>query len=230
MTAPPRRKAVSDFKRRRVIHEAGNRCSFCSEDDISILHPHHIVEAAKGGTDDVKNLLAACPTCHAKIHAGTIPLGAVLAAKGAQPATPHRPDLSPPPKSAVVINGPVSGSVVAGRDIVYKTKGKKLPPRAPLADSIATEPNKLRYCKELVRLYHELKESDVGKEQMKYPVVYAAIKKQFGASLSDIPLHRFDDLVGHLQEKILKTRVGRIRNARGQTLFESFEEYIEHHC
>lgn len=64
---------------------------------------------------------------------------------------------------------------------------------------------------------------------MKYPVVYAAIKKQFGASLSDIPLHRFDDLVGYLQEKILKTRVGRIRNARGQALFESFEEYIERH-
>lgn len=140
MTTPPRRKAVSDFKRRRVIHEAGNRCSFCSEDDISILHPHHIVEAAKGGTDDIENLIAACPTCHAKIHAGTIPLESVWAAKGAQPGTPHRAIPSAPASSAVVVQGPVSGGVIAGRDIVYKTKGKKLPPALRLP--IPSQPNR----------------------------------------------------------------------------------------
>ncbi len=193
------------------------------------MEPHHILAVASGGTDEVGNLLAVCPTCHRKIHAGAIPQEAVVAAKSGQPVAPWQPGPSLAPSSAVFIQGPVTGSVVAGRDIVYKTARKKLPPRAPLADSLATDPIKFRYCKYLVGRYHEFKEWGVGKEQMQYAVIYAGIKREFGATLSDVPLHRFDELTDYLKRRILKTKTGRINNARGQALFDDFAEFFRRH-
>jgi hypothetical protein len=33
---------------------------------------HHIWEVSQGGSDDLSNLIALCPTCHALYHRGTI--------------------------------------------------------------------------------------------------------------------------------------------------------------
>jgi len=41
-------------------------CHFCSEGNV--LEIHHIVPKRLGGSDDSKNILVLCPTCHEKIE------------------------------------------------------------------------------------------------------------------------------------------------------------------
>ncbi|HFD31103.1 MAG TPA: DUF3298 domain-containing protein [Gammaproteobacteria bacterium] len=57
--------------RRRVIVEAGNRCAIhtCGSTTTEI---HHIVPWEKCRSHDHKNLIALCPNCHARVHAGEI--------------------------------------------------------------------------------------------------------------------------------------------------------------
>jgi 5-methylcytosine-specific restriction endonuclease McrA len=55
---------------RAVLTAAGARCSECdSKENLDI---HHIIDLAKGGTNDPSNLKVVCKMCHDKIH-NTIP-------------------------------------------------------------------------------------------------------------------------------------------------------------
>lgn len=48
-------------------------CEICGEKDTKILHRHHIVEQTELHTDNSDyNLAIICPSCHSKIHTGTI--------------------------------------------------------------------------------------------------------------------------------------------------------------
>jgi hypothetical protein len=55
-----------------VLTEAGYRCAVPTHREILALDMHHIWEVADGGPDDISNLIALCPTCHALYHRGTI--------------------------------------------------------------------------------------------------------------------------------------------------------------
>lgn len=41
---------------------------FCDEDGEPYLEVHHIIWLSKGGKDNKENVVALCPTCHAKMH------------------------------------------------------------------------------------------------------------------------------------------------------------------
>ena len=49
----------------------GRRCRLCDFD--LVLHVHHIVPRARGGSDDVDNLITLCPNHHAMVHRGLVP-------------------------------------------------------------------------------------------------------------------------------------------------------------
>src|SRR5216683_2712804 len=55
-----------------VLTEAGYRCAVPICRNILALDMHHIWEVSAGGGDDLSNLIALCPTCHALYHRGTI--------------------------------------------------------------------------------------------------------------------------------------------------------------
>lgn len=55
-----------------VLTESGYRCAVPTCRNILALDMHHIWEVSAGGSDDMSNLVALCPTCHALYHRGTI--------------------------------------------------------------------------------------------------------------------------------------------------------------
>ena len=67
------RKAVSSGVTVAVLTEAGYRCAVPTCRSILAVDLHHIVKVSEGGGNEVSNLLALCPTCHALHHRGTIP-------------------------------------------------------------------------------------------------------------------------------------------------------------
>src|ERR1700730_5232061 len=55
-----------------LLTECGYRCGVPTCGTILALDMHHIWEVSEGGPDDLSNLIALCPTCHALYHRGTI--------------------------------------------------------------------------------------------------------------------------------------------------------------
>src|SRR3970282_2244198 len=55
-----------------VLTEAGYRCAVPTCRTILALDIHHIWEVSAGGSGDLSNLIALCPTCHTLYHRGTI--------------------------------------------------------------------------------------------------------------------------------------------------------------
>jgi hypothetical protein len=66
------RKKVSHTVTVAVLTESGYRCAVPTCRTILAIDLHHMVEVAEDGPNEVGNLLALCPTCHALFHRGTI--------------------------------------------------------------------------------------------------------------------------------------------------------------
>jgi hypothetical protein len=64
-----------------LLTEAGYRCAVPTCREILLLDMHHIWEVAQGGGDEVNNLIALCPTCHALYHRGKISVESIYAWK-----------------------------------------------------------------------------------------------------------------------------------------------------
>ena len=71
-TVPRERDSLPLQTRVIVLTESGYRCAVPTCRNILALDMHHIWEVSAGGSDDVSNLIALCPTCHALYHRGTI--------------------------------------------------------------------------------------------------------------------------------------------------------------
>lgn len=55
-----------------LLTEAGYRCAVPTCRELLVLDMHHIYEWAEGGSDELCNLIALCPTCHSAYHRGLI--------------------------------------------------------------------------------------------------------------------------------------------------------------
>lgn len=98
-------------------------------------------------------------------------------------------------------------------------------PRIVVSGVVANEPKKIGYLKYLARRYKGFKEWETGKAQMRYPLIYTAYLREVKYGLNETPLEKFSDGCRFLQERIQKTKLGRIKCARGEKVFESFEEF-----
>ena len=78
---PQERKRLSVSITRGVLIEAGYRCAVPTCRGILALDLHHMWEVNAGGGDDLANLIALCPTCHALYHRGNISQDAIYAYK-----------------------------------------------------------------------------------------------------------------------------------------------------
>jgi len=52
--------------RREVYKREGYACALCERADA--IHVHHVRPRSLGGTNDLGNLIALCPVCHAIAH------------------------------------------------------------------------------------------------------------------------------------------------------------------
>lgn len=69
---PRERKNLPVETRELLLTECGYRCAVPTCRNILALDMHHIHELKDGGSDELSNLIALCPTCHALYHRGNI--------------------------------------------------------------------------------------------------------------------------------------------------------------
>src|ERR1700748_999712 len=70
--APTERKNISLALRTQVLTESGYRCAVPTCRGILAMDLHHLYQVSEGGKNELPNLIALCPTCHALYHRGTI--------------------------------------------------------------------------------------------------------------------------------------------------------------
>lgn len=83
------------------------------------------------------------------------------------------------------------------------------------------------YIDYLITKYKDFQKQDKSKGDYKYMAIYNAIKREFGSKWQLIPSKNYTNLETFLHTKLLNTKVGRIRNKRGQKVFHSFEEHCD---
>lgn len=69
---PRERKNLPVQTRQELLTECGYRCAVPTCRNILALDMHHIYPVHEGGSDDLSNLIALCPTDHALYHRGNI--------------------------------------------------------------------------------------------------------------------------------------------------------------
>ena len=62
-----KRKAIPKDVRDQVLVAAMHRCCLCPDHE-DVVDLHHVIQISEGGPNTEDNLIAVCPTCHAKIH------------------------------------------------------------------------------------------------------------------------------------------------------------------
>lgn len=126
----------------------------------------------------------------------------------------------------IAINSP--GAMQAGT-IVIKT-GRSRPKMAAPVGTIGADGDALRYVKYLIDRYNEFALADPNRSApFKPAVIYATIKRNYGAKWDLVSHARFAHLTAFLQDRIGKTWLGRIRAASGQALYSTFDEYLHKH-
>jgi len=232
---PRNDKPISRATEKAIFHEAAAACPFCGDTTFAVLQIHHIDPRAEGGSNHRSNLILCCASCHDKIEAGVISLSEVLRAKDALSAGRNRrhrqPAALPVPHNVVnfrgpniVATGPNPGVVATRVDKVTITTPRR-PRVQPPADVLVAEADQRTYVKYLIDRYHAFKKAEVG-PRMKYSIIHAAIKREFGCTWEFVPLARFVDLVALLQHRIDGTILGRNKCARGQLSYSPFDKYL----
>ena len=224
------RKSIPSVTKRKISQESQSTCPFCGEDDVSTGQIHHIKPVSEGGTNSLKNLIYLCANCHSKVTQGQISRSEVFRIKEMHATGTHPyacDDVANNVVHAYFTRG-INKGVVANRveKVEIRTTRKSVNFNPPTG-SIGSNLSHRNYVKHLIDRYHEFKKIEVGKEGMKYPILYQQIKKRFGAKWDMIPLQLFDELVIYIQSRIDKTKHGRVQKARGKKIYSKFEEYLE---
>lgn len=109
-----------------------------------------------------------------------------------------------------------------------KTLKKNVTISAPQG-TVSSSINHKNYVKYLIDRYHEFKAADVGKGNVKYPIFYNAIKREFGAKWDMISLSKFPELCSFIQNRIDKTILGKNQKSKNIKRYSSHEEYLAKH-
>jgi hypothetical protein len=213
------RKAVPRRLERQLYQEVNNRCPMCGNEDLSSLVIHHIIPHAERAQHDAGYMIVLCANCHAKADRGEISTDALYSAKQ-QPRILKFPGAT---ASQQVVG---DNNMVAGRDLNVTIRGRSKR-KAPviLPGTVGTDPRRAGYLKYLAKRYNQFKEWEAGRGGMKHAVIYVVYQREMKYGIDATPLPLFDTAVDWLQNRILKTKLGRILHARGRRSFSEFEEF-----
>src|SRR5260370_18020118 len=113
------RKPIPANLKIEVLTEAGYRCAVPTCRTILAIDLHHIVEVQEGGGNELSNLLALCPTCHALYTRGTISRDAINVWKTILVALNHAFDKESI-SNLLFLNQTISNEVAISGDGVLK--------------------------------------------------------------------------------------------------------------
>lgn len=231
-------KSIPEKIKKKIYQESGMVCPMCGEEDVATFEIHHIKPISEGGETEERNLILLCSSCHSKVTHGGIKKSNILKLKQSlhnvnrsqshKTAQSHKTESVP----SNVINFPkgINQGIIA--NVINKTKivtPRNTVKMSPPDGSIASDLMHKNYIKYLIDRYHKFKEADVGRKEMKYSILYSSIKRKFGAKWDMIPMERFDELSGYLQQRIDGTILGKTHKSRKQKNYSEFLEYCEKH-
>ena len=225
-------KSIPEKIKKKIYQESGMVCPMCGEEDVATFEIHHIKPISEGGKTEEGNLILLCSSCHSKVTHGGIKESDILKLKKSL----HNVNRSQSHKTASVpsnvINFPKGINQGTIANVINKTKivtPRNTVKMSPPDGSIASDLMHKNYIKYLIDRYHKFKEADVGHKKMKYSILYSSIKRKFGAKWDMIPMERFDELSGYLQQRIDGTILGKTHKSRKQKNYSEFLEYCEKH-
>jgi HNH endonuclease len=218
----PKRPARTE---KQVYQEAGSRCVFCPERDVSALQVHHINSDRTNNAFD--NLILVCATCHAKITAGVIPESEVITKKRQLRFEPQTAD------SAVSIG---NGNVIVDRTVntgtiahtINKFEKGRTPRMHYPQGTIGSDAMRRNYIDYLITRYFECRKADASygsRRPFAHAEIHKSIQKEFGAKTFFILAERFDALAAYLHRRIDKTILGRTRGSKGTPIYKTFSDY-----
>lgn len=250
-TGRPTEKAV-----RILFALSGNACAFpqCPSvivannvciGDICHIRAHHPLgpryEPSQTDAERhaIENLILLCCNHHREIDRdpATYTTALLLKMKAVHEAKSARPPVAAdgPVARALIGNlmqvhiGQNDGAVVVafpGAAVhvrVPKSRVQILPPPG----TIGADGDRLRYCEYLVKRYNHFAASEPSRaSKFSYGVVRKQIEQKFGANMKLLPNSRFPAVCDFLQQKILRTRIGKQNGAKGHRSYSTFEEYL----
>lgn len=227
-----KRKSIPQKIKKLIWQESHNMCAFCDNRDVDVLEIHHIIDWAKGGTDEFENLILVCSNCHSKITNGSITTVEVFKAK----MQLQNRSVETKPKSNVLKFPTASNSIhlsrsnntgIIANNVKITTQRKSIKLEPPVG-TIGSDGDKRSYIIRLIERYQDFKKAEHGLTDFKYHAIYSAIKKEFKCKWDFIRLENFFALVSYLQKRIDDTRLGRNRKSKGLKNYSSFQEFLNH--
>lgn len=137
-------------------------------------------------------------------------------------------------QSRITINASANAQVMMGspggiqaHQVVIKTSKQRAPNILPIQGAIGHNLAKRNYTLHLIERYKDFQKWDSAKQgKGKYIVIHRAIKSEFGAKWDLVPESKFPKLIDYLQRRILNSKLGRIKNSRGEKCFSTWEEWF----
>jgi hypothetical protein len=215
---------VPNKTRALLQQEISSVCPFCNNGDVDHFQVHHI--DGNKENDDTQNLIMLCPLCHSKITKGDIKYDGVINKKN-NLKNNARGDKSM--GKIINFNGNVDNAVIGNNNTINIVEKKTAKSKYP-EGCIGFDNIKANYIGCLISRYNKYKEYEVGKENMRYGVVTAQLKKKFKIgttrTIYNLQLDKFEELVDTLK-KIDGTMLAKIKKGKGQLKnYDAFEEYI----
>ena len=207
--------------RSELQKEINSVCPICANEDVGHFQIHHIDE--NPSNNDLFNLILLCPTCHSKATKGDY---SPLEIKNIKVRLLPPPKLQPNTNS-VVFNSKVENAIVGNNNSITIKQAKKIVQKYP-ESTIGFDPVRSQYIGRLIDRYNTYKESEVGKANMKYAVIFNMIKKHFliptSRAIYSLQTDKFDALQEFIKNKINNTKLAKIKGPSHKN-YSSFEEF-----
>jgi len=128
----------------------------------------------------------------------------------------------------VIVRSP---SALQPHHVVIKTDKNPALAIQPTHGAIGHDLAMRNYTLHLINRYNDFQKWDTSKPRSgKYTTLYRVIRTHFGCKWDFVAQSRFHELIEYLQHRILNTKLGRIKNSRGQKCFSTWKEWLgEHH-
>lgn len=221
------RKPIPAKLRAALQQEIGSACPICTNTDVGHFDVHHIDENPEN--NEPSNLLMLCKGCHSKITKGEI---SATEAKGIKRTLVNIGAVraQPMPTQTYNFHGSIGNAVIGSGNTINNNQPRKTTKQKYPPGCIGHNAVQANYVSYLIDRFHEYKEWEVGKENMRWGLFPSQLKKKFKVgtqrTIYNLPDTRFDELCIEIQRRIEGTKFGRMKKG-SQRLFSSFEQYLE---
>jgi hypothetical protein len=219
------RKAVPNKTRALLQKEISSKCPFCNNGDVGCFEVHHMDK--NPGNNNPENLLMVCPLCHAKITNGDISYDEVLTKKNKPGSNTGEDKVM---GKIIYFKDKIDNAVIGDNNtvnIITKKNNKNKYPEG----CIGFDNSKANYIGYLTSRYNEYKEYEVGKENMRYGLLLANLKRKYKIgqtrTIYNLNVEKFEELANEIKKRIDGTMLAKINKGKGQLKnYDDFEDYV----